>query len=360
MRVLIIKTSSLGDIIHALPVIDYLHQAAPGIEIDWVVEEQFISVLEHNPRLNRIYPIKTRKWRKAPFSVETRNDLKALKKALRNQTYDFVFDIQGNLKSGLVDWLSGARERIGFGMEVLQEKINCLFTTRRVPVSRNIDHHITKRYLRVVSAPFCMNYPNSNLTSNIFSAPEDEAAAARYMANLPNGLVFLFQIGTTWNTKLWYPAGWTELARRLTAQYPGSTVVINWGNNCEKSIGEQIVRDAGDSVRLLPWLSIRELIPIIKRVSLVVGGDSGPLYLAAAVGTPTVSYYRATRASKYAPLGKQHRAIQADIDCAGCRRKLCDRDAECRRRIFVHSLFEAVSDLIGYDLNERMNPCCPT
>ncbi|OGT99690.1 MAG: lipopolysaccharide heptosyltransferase I, partial [Geobacteraceae bacterium GWC2_48_7] len=296
MRVLIIKTSALGDVVHALPVIDYLHQVYPDVEIDWVVEEAFLPVLEHNPGLRQILPVRTKKWRKAPFSPETRRELKALRIALREGSYDLVFDIQGNLKSGLIAWLSGAGERIGFSTEVLQEKVNRLFTTRRIPF-RELDRHVSDRYLRVVSAAFGKDYLGMDIANNIFSANEDEAAADRFMAELPQGLVFMFQIGTTWSTKLWYPEGWIELARKIISSYPESTILINWGNPEEQALGERIVREAGASVRMLPWFRIKELIPVIRRVDMLIGGDTGPLYLAATVGTPTVSYYRATSAA---------------------------------------------------------------
>jgi len=346
VKVLIIKTSALGDVIHALPVIDYLRQVSPGIEIDWVVEEQFLPVLEHNPGLRRIFPVRTKKWRKAPFSAETRSDLKALRKGLRERSYDLVFDIQGNLKSGLIAWLSGARERIGFAGEALQEKANALFTTRRIPF-RDRDRNVTDRYLRVVSAPFGRDYPGMEPGGAIFSAPEDEAAAKRYRAELPDGQLLLFQVGTTWSSKLWYPEGWTELARRIVARYPEATILINWGSPDEKALGERIVREVGPAVRLLPWLRIRELIPVLRMVDLVIGGDTGPVYLAAAVGTPTVSFYRATSAATYAPQGQRHRAVQAAMACAPCYRTSCDRDGECRHSISVDTLFAAVTDLIG-------------
>ena len=345
MRVLIIKTSALGDVVHALPVIDYLHQVAPGMEIDWVVEEQFLPILEHNPGLARIHSVRTKKWRKAPLAPETRADLKKLRKALRERSYDLVFDIQGNLKSGLIARLSGASQRIGFSLGVLQEKANALFTTRRIPF-RDTDRNVTDRYLRVVSAAFDRDYVGMSLRGHIFSAPEDEAAAERYMAELPPGRVFMFQVGTTWSTKLWLPEGWIELAQRILARYPGSTILINWGSPEEQALGERIVREAGTAVRLLPWLRIRELIPVIGRVDLVIGGDTGPLYLAAAVGTPTVSYYRATSAAAYAPRGERHRTVQAPMECAGCGRTTCPRDAECRASISVDSLFDALTELI--------------
>jgi heptosyltransferase-1 len=136
------------------------------------------------------------------------------------------------------------------------------------------------------------------------------------------------------------------LARRITSRYQGATILINWGSDEEKAVGEQIAQQVGNSVRLLPWLRIRELIPVIRRVDLVIGGDTGPVYLAAAVDTPTVSYYRATSAASYAPRGTQHRAIQAAMECAGCSRTACSRDAECRDSISVDALFDAVLHLI--------------
>ncbi|HEY4743545.1 MAG TPA: glycosyltransferase family 9 protein, partial [Desulfuromonadaceae bacterium] len=127
----------------------------------------------------------------------------------------------------------------------------------------------------------------------------------------------------------------------------GSTILVNWGSPEEQALGERIVAEVGVAVRLLPWLRIRELIPVIRRVDLLIGGDTGPLYLAAAVGTATVSYYRATSAAIYAPKGKRHRAIQAPLDCAGCQRTACDRDAQCRASITVDALFEAVTNVMN-------------
>jgi heptosyltransferase-1 len=251
------------------------------------------------------------------------------------------------VKSGLIAWLTGAKERVGFSSEVLQEKANRLFTTRRIPF-RSEDRNVTDRYLRVVSALFDRDYRGMNLTGDILSAPNDEAAAERYLAELPTGRVFMFQVGTTWSTKLWYPEGLIELGQRIVARYPDATILINWGSPEEQALGERIVAEVGTAVRLLPWLRIRELIPVIRRVDVLIGGDTGPLYLAAAVGTPTVSYFRATSAATYAPQGERHRSVQAPLPCAGCGRTSCDRDAECRVSISVDVLFDALAELIGH------------
>jgi heptosyltransferase-1 len=345
VRILIIKTSALGDVVHALPVIDYLDQVSPGCEIDWVVEEPFLSVLEHNPRLSRIHVIKTKKWRRNKLAADTYREIGRIRDALRERCYDLVCDLQGNFKSGLVCLLSGARVRIGFTADALQEKINVLFTTRRILLRTN-DRNVTYRYLRLVSALFERDYAGMKLAGSIVSSPEDEAVAESFLSGVSGRPRFFFQVGTTWSTKLWYPEGWSELARRIVERYPDAAILINWGSPEEKVLAEQIVAAVGDSVQLLPWLRIKELIPVIRRVDLVIGGDTGPIYLAAAVGTPTVSYYRATSAAIYAPPGDQHKAIQAEMSCAGCRLKSCERDALCRASISADTLFNAVTSLI--------------
>jgi heptosyltransferase-1 len=131
------------------------------------------------------------------------------------------------------------------------------------------------------------------------------------------------------------------------ARYPGAAILINWGSPAEKELGERIVSETGAAVHLLPWLRIRELIPVIRRVDLVIGGDTGPLYLAAAVGTSTVSYYRATSAATYAPCGERHRSVQADMSCTGCGLTSCEKDAVCRSSISVDALFNAVTSIVA-------------
>jgi heptosyltransferase-1 len=146
---------------------------------------------------------------------------------------------------------------------------------------------------------------------------------------------------------MWFSEGWVELAKLIRSHYPSSTILINWGSPDEKILGERIVREVGKRIELLPWFSIKELIPVIKKMNLVIGGDTGPVYIAAAVGVPTVSFFRATDADRYAPRGEKHRALQAQMSCTPCLQTSCDKDRECSRSINVENVFEAVTQLIG-------------
>ncbi len=346
MRVLVVKMSSLGDIIHALPVLDYLHQVSPGIEVDWVVEEPFRDVLEGNPLISRLHLVRTKVWRKRPFAADTRRQIAEVRDALRERNYDMVFDIQGNLKSGLVGWLTGAEQRMGFTREVLQESFNLLFTTRQIPIRRQ-DRHITDQYLRLVSVSFGRDFSQFKLSSDIRTRPEDDEAATTLLATLSDGLVFLFHYGTTWQTKFWFREGWVDLGRRLLAAHPESTVLLSWGNEAERAAVSDIAADIGTGARVLDRYPLKGFAALLKKVDLVVGGDTGPVHIAAAVGTPTVSLYRASDGRRSGPRGPGHVIVQSPFHCASCFRTECDRDDQCRRSITVEMVFKAVEQALA-------------
>ena len=346
MRVLIVKMSALGDIVHALPVLDYLRQVSPGIEIDWVVEEPFREVLDGNPLISRLHTVRTKVWRKRPLARETRRDIAHLREALREREFDLLFDIQGNLKSGLVAWLSGVEQRIGFAREELQESVNLMFTTRQVPL-RPQDKHITDQYLRLVSVPFGRDFTGMQLGSDIYTTPEDDEAASALMATLGDGLVFLFHYGTTWQTKFWSEKGWVELGRAVLARYPESTVLLSWGNEAERKTVTALAAGMGTGARVIDRYPLKGLVAILKKVDLVVGGDPGPVHLAAAVGTPTVSFYRSSDGRRSGPQGKSHVVIQSPLHCARCFRTACDKDEDCRASITCEALLKGIERVLG-------------
>jgi heptosyltransferase-1 len=346
MRVLVVKMSALGDIIHALPVLDFLHQVMPGIEVDWIVEEPFRDILEGNPLISRLHVVRTKVWRKKPFSSSTRREICNVRDILQQRDYDLVFDIQGNLKSGLVDWLTGADNRIGFAKETLQESINLLFTTRQIPV-RPQDYHITDQYLRLVSVCFGKDFSKLPLSSDIYTSPEDDETARTLLATLSDGLVFLFHYGTTWQTKFWFEEGWVHLGKTLLEAYPESTILLSWGNEAERAVVTEIAAAIGTGARVLDRYPLKGFTALLKKVDLVVGGDTGPTHIAAAVGTPTVSLYRASDGKRSGPRGATHVIVQSPLSCTSCFRTECDKDHECRRSITVDAMVRAVEKALA-------------
>jgi len=346
MRVLIVKASALGDIIHALPALDYLHQVVPGIEIDWVVEEPFRQILEGNPLLSMLHTVRTKAWRKRPFAPETWREIGALRETLRERDYDFVFDIQGNLKSGLITWATGAEHRVGFTKDAVREWPNLWFTTRRVPL-RQLDYHVTDKYLRLISVPFGKDFRTMRLTSTISTSAEDDANAAALLATLSDGLVFLFHCGTSWQTKLWSAKCWTELGRQVLERYPDASILLTWGDQGERERSAEIARGIGPGARVVDRYPLKALTALLKKVDLVVAGDTGPVHIAAAVGTPTISLFRVTDGKLTGPRGEGNLTIQSPMHCTKCKRKQCDQDAPCSESIKAEQVLAAIAQLLS-------------
>jgi heptosyltransferase-1 len=345
MRVLIVKVSALGDVVHTLPVLDYLRQASPGVEIDWVVEEGNREIVEGHPLLRRVHLVRTRAWRSAPFSIRVWREILKVKKELNDSDFDIAFDLQGNFKSGLITWLSGAERRYGFDRDAVRESLNLVFTNNQVPLRRQ-DLHVSTRALRVASVPFGRDYPGMKLTSDIFTTPEDDTAAGVYLSTLSDGLVFLFHYGTTWATKLWSEDRWMELGRLVSVRFPDSSILFSWGNEGERAAVERIASGIRGNARILPKMNLKGLCSLLKKTDMVVGGDTGPIHMAAAVGTPTVSFYRATDAKRNGPKGDNHFHIQSPLHCRACLRRECDRDRECRESISAAAIMEGIEKLL--------------
>ncbi|MDD2308841.1 MAG: lipopolysaccharide heptosyltransferase I [Desulfuromonadaceae bacterium] len=346
MRILIVKISAMGDVLHALPVLDYLKQASPGCEIDWVVEAAFADLLSGNPLISRIHIVRFKKWKKNPFSLTTIKEILAVRTELAKRNYDLVIDIQGNIKSGMVAWLSGCRRRVGFSRAAAQESLNALFTNQRI-ASNPEDSHITDQYLRIAEASFDLKFSGMQLQTDVYTPPEDDLEADELVKHYrASGPLFLIHTGTTWQTKFWHEPGWIELGRRIITSFPGAVLLFSWGNEDERSATERITAALGSQAVQLEKLSIMSLAALVKRVNLVMGGDTGIIHLAAAVGTPTVSYYRASDGLRSGPRGAQHAVVQTPMPCARCFRTRCEKDEECRDSITPELLMQAIRKIL--------------
>jgi len=347
MRILIVKISAMGDVLHALPVLDYLKQASPDCEIDWVVEEAFADLLSGNPLISQLHTVRFKKWKRKPFSGETISEILNVRRRLAQRAYDLVIDIQGNIKSGMVAWLSGCPRRVGFSRVATQESLNVLFTNRRISPHPE-DYHITDQYLRIAAASFDLEFSGLQLHTDICTRADDDLAADELVKRYHNdGPLFLIHIGTTWQTKFWYESGWIELGRMITSSFPGAVLLFSWGNDSEYSAAERITTALGDQAVQLERLSIMRLAALVKKVNIVMGGDTGIVHLAAAAGTPTVSYYRSSDGLRSGPRGGQHAVIQAPMPCARCFRTRCEKDGECRESITPALLMQAITRILS-------------
>jgi heptosyltransferase I len=346
-RILIVKLSALGDVAHALPVIEFLSKAAPGSAVDWAVDRRFAPLLEGNPGLRRVVPLDILRWKREWPAGSARREAFAGLRELRRGEYDAAFDIQGNAKSGLVTRLSGAPLRFGFDRSGVRELPNLLFTNRKVALLPS-DRHIARKYLRVVSAPFGGAFDPAELRPTIAITADAAAHAARIARDLLPGASprIALHAGSTWETKKMDTAFWAEAVRSLRGRLRGLGVLLSWGNDGERREAEEIRALAGESVELLPRLSLKELAALYREVGHMMAPDTGPLHVAAAAGAKTVSVFRATDGNRNAPCGPRHRFLQAPLPCTACLRRRCPRDAECRASIPPEAAAEQMATLL--------------
>ncbi|MDY0211514.1 MAG: lipopolysaccharide heptosyltransferase I [Desulfuromonadaceae bacterium] len=344
MKILIVKLSALGDVVHALPVLSYIKQVDSEAQIDWLVEDSSAAILEGHPLINQVVRVNTRTWRKLSFGDMLREFWTFIQE-LRRLRYDYVFDLQGNSKSGMFTLACRAHKKYGFSLAQVREWPNVLATRHRIQLGPE-EHHVARRALAVVRAalPYGGEVP--------LSGPLPVDAELKLLADaglrkfgLEHSRIIVLHYGTTWQTKLWNLSFWQQLALRLM-QCPDTGLVLTWGNDAELKAVKEIQRSTQGQAVIWPRVPLPELVALLARADLVVGCDTGPVHIAAAVGTPTVSMYRATDALRNGPEGTRHIRLQAPMPCVKCLRKQCEYDVQCSTSIRVADVLDAVREIL--------------
>ena len=341
----------MGDVVHALPAVTYLRKAAPKAEIHWAVDTRFEELLEGNPGIAKVVSLPIREWKGRLGSPATWREARNAADRLRGGKYDLAIDLQGNIKSGLATYLSGAPLRYGFPREAARERQNLWFTNRQPPAVEG-DRHVTQKILRVASAPFGGTFATEELRGEVVNTAAETAAAERLLAEALPGASPRLAVhpGTTWNTKRMDVAFWANTVRIVRDAFPGLGVILSWGTGKEREECLAIRYMAGERVVLLPRLGYKALAATYRACGHMIGPDTGPLHLAAVVGAKTVSVFRGSDGKYAAPLGPGHRFLQAPLPCTACQikgDKVCPRDAECRATIRPAEVATAMAELMG-------------
>ena len=293
MRVLLIKTSSMGDVIHTLPALTDAQNAIPGIRFDWVVEEGFTDIPAWHPAIDRIIPVAIRRWRKNLWKTWRSGEYRRFKDSLREQTYDLVLDAQGLTKSA---WLTRGLQApvAGLDKHSAREPFARKFYDRCYPVAW--DMHAVER-LRTLFA-LALGYEKPASTGDYGL---DRAALAAQLDNPPAQPWLMFLHGTTWQSKHWPEANWRTLAEHYSAV--GIPVRLPWGNEAERERAMRIAEGL-PGVEVLPKLRIAEVASWLAGARACVAVDTGLGHLAAALDTPCISLYGPTLPSKVGAYGK--------------------------------------------------------
>mgnify|MGYP005854008443 FL=1 len=355
MRVLIVKISALGDVVHALPVLPYLHSVEPNLEIDWLLESSFAPLLDGSQCVSHVHRLDTKLWRRPGRMLQSPGEILRVVLALRRPRYDVCLDLQGNSKSGLFTVLCGAPLRYGFDAGGVREWPNLLATNRRVAIGE-ADHHIGDRALRVAREAF----PGGRRQVQSSPLQVDQATLAAVAQRLQQHRLagqklVLLHPGTTWKTKRLSVEFWVKLARDL-AENDGLHLLLSWGNKSELAELQNIVKCVSGPVNVWPRSSLREFMALLAQVDLVIGGDTGPVHIAAALGTPTVSCYRATDRLRNGPRGGRHTLLQSPMPCSPCLRKDCSENEACSSSINVREVIAAAQRLLAAAIETAFPP----
>ncbi|AAU38866.1 RfaF protein [[Mannheimia] succiniciproducens MBEL55E] len=308
MKVLIVKTSSMGDVLHTLPALTDAQKALPDVRFDWVVEENFAEIPHWHCAVDKVIPVAIRRWRKQPFSAETKNQWKNYRTFLQTEQYDAVIDAQGLLKSALLVTRPARGEKYGYSFSCAREGLAAFFYDHKFNIP--YQQHAVERIRRLFAQSLSYALPDEKGDYGI-------ASHFRHAAKAIDNPYIMFIHATTRADKFWINAEWTKLARLLAAK--GYHIHLPWGNEREYEQAQQIAQNI-PQVKILPKLSLSALAEEIAQSSAVVSVDTGLAHLTAALDIPNITLYGATDPKLIGTYGKnQHhltketmRAISAE------------------------------------------------
>ncbi len=289
MKVLIVKTSSMGDVIHTFPAVEDALRSRPGIDFDWCVEEAFAGIVALHPAIRTIHKVAIRRWRKQLFHGGTSREMASLRRALRADHYDLIIDAQGLLKSALVAMQASAPVA-GFDRASAREPSATLFYQRKYAVPRDL--HAIERTRRLFGLALGYEPDLSVLGSGIVTPVGGRSGV--------DGKTAFLLHGTSREDKKWPVENWSETARQLAARQ--ITPVTTWSNEAEKAVAEAIA-DAVPPTVLIPKSPLAEIAAILGHSTLAIGADTGLTHLASAFGLPTVAIFLATEPGLTGPRG---------------------------------------------------------
>ena len=335
MRILIVKLSSIGDVVHTLPAAALLRRALPDARLAWVVEQGASAIIEDSPVIDELIKLDTRVWRKNLLSISTVRDARAGLHHLREapglngaRHSDIAIDFQGLIKSGMVAFASRARRRWGFETSDLRETASGLFLTEQAETSEF--KHVIDKNLALARAAVAGSgttptgdavLSNGGYEFPIAVSPDDERYVEEVIEH-QTGPFAIINPGGGWPTKLWPSEHYSELVDWLWGDFAIASFVA-YGPG-EEALAQSVAANArSGAARVFPS-TLKQFVALARRAALFVGGDTGPLHLAAASGTPIVGLYGPTSPERNGPFDPRDITVGRELWCrADCHRRSC-------------------------------------
>lgn len=354
MNILIVKLSAIGDVVHTLPALTMLRKLYPQSSITWVIEDDASDLIIGHPCLNKTIVSRRKRWiyDMVRGRISPIKEIMLFVKELRSCSYDLVIDFHGLFKSSLIVFLAKGKRKLGY--DSMQE-LSGLFIHEKIP--EDMDKHAVDRYLDLVryldnkelvipgvrssQAPVVADdsQEKPEFVIPIFEAQEKRIAQIR-ASNALTGRFVALNPAALWKTKLWDNEGFARLCDRIVGELK-LPVVFTGTDKKEISPIQSLM--AVPSVNLAGETTLRELACLYRQAALVITTDSGPMHIAAAIGTPVVALFGPTDAMRTGPYGEGHCVVSRDIPCRPCFRKKCST-RECMHGITVDEVFNAVNE----------------
>ena len=298
MKVCVIKTSSMGDVIHTLPALTDAQKAILSLSIDWVVEENFAEIPRWHSTVNRVLPIALRRWRKSPFSIQTRNEWKNYRTLLQAENYDAIIDAQGLIKSALFAIRFAQGVKHGYDRQSIREPLASFFYDKKYAIS--YQQHAVERIRQLFAQSLGYELPQV----------QGDYGIARHFLNQTsekNYVVFIHS--TTRADKHWKESEWQKLIEKITA-LSDCEIRLPWGNELEKARAERLAQ-VDSKVIVLPKLTLTELAEQLANAQAVVSVDTGLAHLTAALDKPNITLYGSTDPKLIGCYGKNQYYLSA-------------------------------------------------
>lgn len=319
MRILLVRTSALGDVVHALPVLTALRRHFPAAKIGWIVERAMAPLLEGHPDLDAVIEVRLREWRRQPFALSTLRGIRAFGARLTEFSPDVVFDLMGNHKAGILAALTLADRRIGLARPARREPSSALWISEQIAPN---GVHAVDRGLDLLGALGVPSEPADFAPAKLMQAGSPEAAA--WLAAHPAPFA-LIHPGAGWGNKRYPPARWGEVARALRA----ATGMDIWAAAApgEEHLATAVAAASDGAARTVEAPSLPHLGALLRGARLVMGGDTGPVHLAHALGTPVVCVMGPTDPARHGPYGQTERVLSRRLTCSYCYRRMATTKA---------------------------------
>lgn len=312
-RILLVRTSALGDVVHALPVLRALRRRFPRARLGWAVEDLYGPLLAGHQDLDDLVPVRTRAWRRGLFRAATWREIGALRRALRRFDADVALDLMGNHKGALLARWSGARRRIGLGRADRREPSSAAWITQPVPARGG---HAVERGMSLLAG-----LDLDPATEAVDFGPT--AILPGPAAGAPRGV--LIHPGAAWSNKRYPPERWGEVAARLARHLQEPVTVAQAPG--EETLATAVAASSGGAATVAPAPSLAEFARLARSSRLVLGADTGPLHLAHALGVPVLMLFGPTHPERHGPYGAPERALWLDLPCSFCHRRFAEPKA---------------------------------